>query len=476
MTRSRRFGCGIAVLAAFTLRAVDYSWAATNSTSNQPTDRLVVHEWGTFTSLEDETGMPLGGINVDDEPVPPFVHQMMRSFVLGSQQYDRDRENGKGAPSRYPYVTLRLETPVMYFYPPKSQSTPLAVNVEVVFKGGWLSQFYPSAQTDLPQPKTLGDLARLPLTHTTSSKLTWNNLHVGTRDSGPQTDEAVWLTPRNVAAANVTTPEGESERYLFYRGVGNVDSPISVESNKEQAALSLRGRFDEVLQPSQSETIRKLWLVKIKPDGRAAFRALEPIQVTADRNKVAADVKADFVDADFAQQNIDDLRREMHEALVAEGLFDDEAAAMLQTWEKSYFRSGGWRLFFLVPRSWTEHYLPLTISQPADITRVMVGRIELVSPEQRELLKRLAKTQISDLAWIKNIHDSSNARKFFSGHSDFGDLGVPIPPDYQLYLSLGRFRSALIVNEQSHVNSPALAKFISNYDLTPFQVSDPSKQ
>jgi hypothetical protein len=33
------------------------------------------------------------GINVDDEPVPPIVHQMMRSFVLGSQQYDRDREN-----------------------------------------------------------------------------------------------------------------------------------------------------------------------------------------------------------------------------------------------------------------------------------------------------------------------------------------------------------------------------------------------
>ena len=36
-------------------------------------DPLVVHEWGTFTSLQDEEGRCLGGINSDDEPVPDFV-------------------------------------------------------------------------------------------------------------------------------------------------------------------------------------------------------------------------------------------------------------------------------------------------------------------------------------------------------------------------------------------------------------------
>ena len=30
----------------------------------------VVHEWGTFTSLQDENGRTLSGINTDDEPMP----------------------------------------------------------------------------------------------------------------------------------------------------------------------------------------------------------------------------------------------------------------------------------------------------------------------------------------------------------------------------------------------------------------------
>ena len=35
-------------------------------------DKLIVHEWGTFTALQNERGEQLGGINIDDEPVPKF--------------------------------------------------------------------------------------------------------------------------------------------------------------------------------------------------------------------------------------------------------------------------------------------------------------------------------------------------------------------------------------------------------------------
>ena len=37
---------------------------------------LVVHEWGTFTSFQDAAGKTISGINVDDEPVPRFVHRL----------------------------------------------------------------------------------------------------------------------------------------------------------------------------------------------------------------------------------------------------------------------------------------------------------------------------------------------------------------------------------------------------------------
>src|SRR5688572_2350117 len=100
-------------------------------------DKLVVHEWGTFTALQNERGEQLGGINIDDEPVPKFVHNL-NPYVLQSS-YALRGVFSKGAPQRHPYVNVRLETPVIYFYPPKSQRGPMQVDVDVLFRGGWLT-------------------------------------------------------------------------------------------------------------------------------------------------------------------------------------------------------------------------------------------------------------------------------------------------------------------------------------------------
>src|SRR3954464_13094300 len=95
------------------------------------------------------------------------------------------------------------------------------------------------------------------------------------------------------------------------------------------------------------------------------------------------------IDANFSTDEykpVKNLRDEMKAALIEDGLFTDEAEALLSTWELSYFKSGGTRLFFMVPRAWTDHYLPLKISTPCEMVRTMVGRIEIVTPQQRELL------------------------------------------------------------------------------------------
>ena len=140
---------------------------------------------------------------------------------------------------------------------------------------------------------------------------------------------------------------------------------------------------------------------------------------------------------------------------MSEGLFDEEATAMLQTWQKSYFAAGGLRLFYIVPRPWVEDRLPLTISQPAEITRVMMARTELISPEQRDLLKRLAAAPRSDPKWVQDLDkDRPAVQTFLSGHSGFGDLGVAIPQDYQLYMDLGRFRNALVLHEAQPTATP----------------------
>jgi hypothetical protein len=197
------------------------------------------------------------------------------------------------------------------------------------------------------------------------------------------------------------------------------------------------------------------------------LRALTP---TGDEQHLLATEPADFNSVDFSAENLDRLQREMHASLVAQGLFDEEATVMLQTWQKSYFHSAGLRLFYVVPRKWTDHYLPLSLSQPAEITRVMVARTELISPPQRQLLNHLASASIGDAKWLEAIPASKNRDRFMQGHSDFGNLGVSIPPEYQTYLDLGRFRNALLIYQQAHHPSPALAKFIEEYDLSPFQV------
>ena len=447
--------------------------AANRGQTAAAAEKLVVHEWGTFTSLQDENGRQLGGINVDDEPVPSFVYGDKGEFLsqLHPQFSIAPQVVSKGAPQRNPLVTMRLETPVMYFYLPKSQQSPLVLNVNVDFHGGWLTQFYPFANADAPGYSDRSVSEKLD--RNTVTRLTWNSLRVGTHAKGPETTKAVWLTPRNVAADSVTAANGESEKYLFYRGVANLESPLAVSTDRSTGELTIRSCMNEVLDEGHSQKIRWLWLVHIRPDGSIAYRELKPFEATADRSAVAASKNSKFDESDYSRDNLAHLQQSMHAALMSAGLFDEEATAMLQTWQKSYFANGGLRLFYIVPRSWVEHHLPLTISQPAEITRVMMARTELIGPEQRDLLKRLAATGRSDPKWVQKLdNDRPAVQEFLSGHSDFGDLRVAIPTDYQLYLDLGRFRNALVLDQERREKNPALTAFINDYGLRAFQGAD----
>ena len=443
------------------------------ATVSRALDKLVVHEWGTFTSLQNGNGIPIGGINIDDEPLPPFVHNL-NPFVL-IQPHAVSRYMSKGAPERHPFVTLRLETPVIYFHPPRGQTEPFHVDVDVAMHGGWLTEFYPDALPEAPGLKE-GRFDFGPITDTTIGRLAWHRLTVGATETGPDTSSHVWLAPRNVEAAPVKAAGGEAERYLFYRGVGNFSAPLSISTDLKQDRLNVRGRFQEVLNPRESAKIGRIWLVHVRRDGSSAYRSIGPVAVTSDTTKSIAEMPASFADKDFSLGNLANLRDELHTALVKEGLYADEATALVETWSHAYFKSAGLRVFFLVPRVWTDHYLSLSISTPADIARVMVGRIELVSPEQRETLDRLSRMPISDPAWMSEIQSSEGANKFFSGHSDFGDLGVRIPDDYQAYLDLGRFRNALVLERQRRQPSESIAKFINSYDLQSFDIPKPAAE
>jgi hypothetical protein len=458
-------------------------------------NRMTVHEWGTFTALQNESGEAIGGINTDDEPLPVFVHNLRPMLMQTPSEVPA--VYFKGAPRCHPDVIARLETPVIYFHPPASPSSApskIKLDVEVQFRGGWLTQFYPDATT-----RTTGDAARADdanafdfghITPQTVGSLSWPALQVGGAEPGPQTDSPVWLAPRKVDCASVTAVNGEAERYLFYRGVGKLKSPLLVSRDAENSRLQVRSRFSELgddFKPGKllKANVGPLWLVDVRAGGACAFTTLDSVDASQGDQKVLANLPAWFEEADYSMDNLAALRKSFSSALVRDGLNADEAEALLNTWEASYFKRPGLRLFFLAPRQWTDFVLPLRITgvPAADITRVMVGRIEIVTPAQRQLLKQISDTPSSNARWLDAALVKANAgredyyreqwyQQVLEGTKLLSSMNLEMPEDYRAYLGLGRFRNALILDEAAHNPSGYLNRFIENYELAAYKVGE----
>jgi hypothetical protein len=79
--------------------------------------------------------------------------------------------------------------------------------------------------------------------------------------------------------------------------------------------------------------------------------------------------------------------RELVDILVANGLYEKEAQAMVDTWSDSWFEEGA-RLLYIVPQQAVDAILPLSISPtPSAVARVFVGRMELVTPVTRRAVR-----------------------------------------------------------------------------------------
>ncbi|MGY8766831.1 MAG: hypothetical protein ACKVH8_00200 [Pirellulales bacterium] len=93
-----------------------------------------IHEWGTFTVLQDEAGNPLPGVNINEEALPEFVHRLSPNFLLSNGQLSPFRQRvSKAIAASYPSALMRMETPIIYIYPPKEKARD-TLDVKVQFK------------------------------------------------------------------------------------------------------------------------------------------------------------------------------------------------------------------------------------------------------------------------------------------------------------------------------------------------------
>jgi hypothetical protein len=344
-----------------------------------PGHGFVVHEWGTDTIVVGSDGSLQRGLHHEEEDLPSFVYDRIKAA----------KEAGLGSPS----VEVKMETPVTYFYSDK----PLTVTASVDFPQGIFTQWYPGVGSFSPAvagpnagglmvPVDFQDPAldvSFPFRTTTcrdhyttiaQGHLDWGSIDVLARDAQPALLDAPlarysWSYARNVAANPVQTQSGQVEQFLFYRGLGNFDVPARVTA-ASAGAVTLTNGYGDALGP--------VFVLNVGASN-AAFKAhAEGLPAGAALHEVAPSLDgAPALDA-YAQSLSDAITS----ALVSVGLYRDESTAMVSTWSRQWFRTQGLRLLYIASQSWTDASIPLTITpQPDSVTRVMMIRIEVLTPE-----------------------------------------------------------------------------------------------
>lgn len=289
---------------------------------------LTVHEWGTFTSVAGDDGNAEAWVSLTPPAdLPCFVYHLSAQCV-------------KCAASK-----VRMETPVIYFY----ANQPLTASVHVDLPSGLISEWYPQAN------------------QASGGNLEWSGVQVlpGAGEEFPNAgDGSHYYAARATDSAPLRVGV-QAEKLLFYRGIADFDIPVHPKFTPDGGVQ---------IQNSAPGSVGFAILFENR-GGSVGYQSIHDLRGTLrlDSPAPAADVAS--------------VQRELAGALVAAGLYPKEAAAMIETWRDSWFEEG-MRLFYIVPRDTVDAVLPLKIApSPAEIQRVFVGRIEMLSPFMRQTIE-----------------------------------------------------------------------------------------
>jgi hypothetical protein len=310
---------------------------------------ITAHEWGTFTSVAGPDGQavewsPLTG----STDLPGFVEQFQKGgYKLGLRG------------------TVRMETPVLYFYSPREET----ISVKVSLSKGVITEWYPHASRVEPRA-ALHDLTLYQ--NQPDGTITWDSVTLSQSLGADFLQED--RSDRYYAARATTstpllvrTPAGEQrEKFLFYRGVSVFPVPIS-------ATLTPEGK---VRAENRSHHLIQSVILFERRGEKAGYRISTALQNEAS------------LDPPELTRTVDSLARDLEGILIVQGLYQNEAQAMVQTWCDSWFEEGS-RLLYIVPREFVDSVLPLSIKpEPLQTTRVFVGRLELVTSATENAIER----------------------------------------------------------------------------------------
>jgi hypothetical protein len=316
-------------------------------------NRLVVHEWGTFTSIAGKAGAavkwrPLDGTN----DLPGFVYNSNGLTTHAGLRH------GQRCFKCEMEALVRMETPVLYFYADHETT----VSVKVNFPKGKFTEWYPQARLVYhPDKYNIQNPAIID----------WGRVNIlpGANVNYPvEKSESHYYPARETDSAAVRVcgaKEQQYEKFLFYRGVGTFSVPLLVTLKD--------GKI--VVDNLASQSVTPVILFENR-GGKIGYQILKWPKRTIEFKRAALD------------QSIESLHRDLESILVAQGLYEKEAKAMIKTWRDSWFEEGV-RVFYIMPRAITDTILPVEINPaPSELARVLVGRIEVITPEMELALRQ----------------------------------------------------------------------------------------
>jgi len=309
---------------------------------------LIAHEWGTFTSIAGPDGLamqwlPLTGFT----DLPNFVEHLANTDFKGGLR-----------------GTIRMETPVLYFYSPRET----AVSVHVTFSKGLITEWYPHASVPPLDPRRDYGFEQ----KQTEGTISWKNIAIEPKAAPnfplDSLSDNRYYAARATSASpiSIDTPSGpQRERFLFYRGVSSILLPLTASLTTDNS-VQLQNHFFDAIPAA---------ILFEHRGSKLGYRTLGSL---ADQATLAAPT---------LDGSLDSLFSTLEGLLISQGLYPDEAHAMLETWQTSWFDDGS-RILYIVPRRFVDSVLPLSISPaPAQLTRVFVGRLELITPATQQAVE-----------------------------------------------------------------------------------------
>lgn len=341
----------------------------------QKSTDLTVHEWGTFTAQYTNEGKAKNDLhNRVEEPVPEFVFNIALDHILciHTPQFRLHKDDYYiyGINYKLGNIFIRMETPVLYFY---SDSAIHNVSVKVGFKDGSINEMYPNpivyenqqhfdVRKSFPSCDAfIGGFAGY------TGKAEWEIDILPPNDNQSLTypDEqvpAIWSAPRKTGS-NLIKYGPQVEKYIFYRGLGSFSNTL-IPNYTKSGNLFLTNKTGEDLS----------YILVYEVDSLGNRFLWNPINYGNSINYFFK--KPDKIIEEREWNSI--YKVHFTYALMEAGLFRDEAEAMLNTWNESYFEKPGIKIFWITPRSFVDAVLPLDISHPVrNLERVMVGRTEI---------------------------------------------------------------------------------------------------